>query len=109
MGRKPGRPTLKKDPQLWGLLVGSLAATGSYSYAVWSAWPHVVFYQPSVILGVLLTFVLSYALAGVCAYLLIDLVKRELAPSKKRGRAAKAGQAVQPETGTADDAAEPPA
>lgn len=97
--RKPGRPKLKRDPQVWGLLTGSIAATGVYSYSVWSAWPHVVLFQPGVIIGVLLTFVISYALAGVCAYLLIDLVKRELTSSKRRGRAGTAAHTGQPEAG----------
>lgn len=96
--RKPGRPKLKRDPQLWGLLIGSIAATGVYSYSVWNAWPHVVLFQPGVIIGVLLTFVISYALAGVCAYLLIDLVKRELAPPTRRSRISGAAQSGRQES-----------
>lgn len=91
--KKPGKPRLKRDPQLWGLLAGALAAVGVFSHSVWSAWPQVVIHQPGLIIGVLLTFVISYALAGICAYLLIDLVERELSPSKKQGRAGKTGQA----------------
>lgn len=76
-GQKRKLTRFKKDPHVWGLLCGVATATAVLVYAAYRQWPHAVVLQPSVILGVLIAFVVGYGLAGVCAYLLVQTLRRE--------------------------------
>jgi len=62
---------------VWGLLCGAATATAVLAYAAYRQWPDPVLVQPAVILGVLIAFVAGYGVAGVCAYLLAALVRKE--------------------------------
>jgi len=49
-----------------------------FGYAMYEQWPHAVVRQPAVVVGALIAFVVGYGVAGVCAYLLIGVLRREL-------------------------------
>lgn len=75
---KRGHRRFSRDPNVWGLITGSVVATAAYCLAVYLQWPYPVLVQPAVLVGVFLTFVIGYGLGGVCAALLVSVFDREL-------------------------------
>ena len=101
--KKPGKPRLSRDPHRWGLVAACLTATGVFSYATWQAWPQSVFYQPKVLIGVMVVFVISYGLAGVSTFLLAEMLQRDLTRPANSPKAAAADTAGKNATSGKED------